>query len=68
MPGGGVTHASTHHDSPHGRIEIAWRLDGDRGVHRRQGPRGDRGRTRPARRPVELLSAGRHQRTWKEQQ
>jgi alpha-L-rhamnosidase len=25
-PGGGITHARTHHDSPHGRIEVGWRL------------------------------------------
>jgi alpha-L-rhamnosidase len=30
-PGGGITHARTHHDSPHGRIEVAWRLDRDHG-------------------------------------
>jgi len=23
-PGGGITSASTWHDSPHGRIEVAW--------------------------------------------
>lgn len=23
-PGGGITHARTHHDSPYGRIEVAW--------------------------------------------
>jgi alpha-L-rhamnosidase len=30
-PGGGITSARTHHDSPHGRIELAWSLDGRRG-------------------------------------
>jgi alpha-L-rhamnosidase len=30
-PGGGITHARTHHDSPRGRIEVAWRLDGGEG-------------------------------------
>ncbi|WP_180935153.1 family 78 glycoside hydrolase catalytic domain [Nocardioides ungokensis] len=28
-PGGGLTWARTHHDSPHGRISVAWRLEGD---------------------------------------
>lgn len=28
VPGGGLTRAATAHDSPHGRIEVAWRLDG----------------------------------------
>ena len=27
-PAGGLTAARTHHDSPHGRIEVGWRLDG----------------------------------------
>ena len=26
-PGGGIARASTHHDSPHGRIAVAWSLD-----------------------------------------
>jgi alpha-L-rhamnosidase len=29
-PGGGLTHAEAAHESPFGRIESAWRLDGDR--------------------------------------
>src|SRR5690606_6257203 len=27
-PGGGITSARTHHDSPHGRIAVAWRDEG----------------------------------------
>ncbi len=30
-PGGGITSARAHHDSPHGRIEVAWAVDDDRG-------------------------------------
>jgi alpha-L-rhamnosidase len=30
-PGGGITSASAHHDSPHGRIAVAWRIDGRAG-------------------------------------
>lgn len=30
MPGGGVTHARVTHDSPLGRIEVAWALEGTR--------------------------------------
>jgi alpha-L-rhamnosidase len=30
-PGGGVTSAGAFHDSPFGRIEVSWRLDGDEG-------------------------------------
>ena len=29
-PGGGLTTAEAAHESPYGRIESAWRLDGDR--------------------------------------
>ena len=29
-PGGGLTHAEAAHESPYGRIESAWRIDGDR--------------------------------------
>jgi alpha-L-rhamnosidase len=28
QPGGGITWAQARHDSPYGRIESAWRLDG----------------------------------------
>ena len=31
-PGGGITSALTHHESPFGRIEVAWRIEGKRGV------------------------------------
>ena len=27
-PGAGLTWVRTHHDSPHGRISVSWRLDG----------------------------------------
>ena len=30
VPGGGLTSASATHDSPYGRIESSWMLDGDR--------------------------------------
>jgi len=29
MPGGGITWARAHHDSPHGRIESSWYIDND---------------------------------------
>lgn len=29
-PGGGITWARAAHDSPYGRIEVSWRVDGDR--------------------------------------
>jgi alpha-L-rhamnosidase len=30
-PGGGITSARAHHESAHGRIHVAWQLEGDRG-------------------------------------
>jgi alpha-L-rhamnosidase len=30
-PGGGITSAAYHHESPSGRIEVAWQLDGAHG-------------------------------------
>jgi alpha-L-rhamnosidase len=32
QPGHGITHASTYHESPHGRIDVAWELAGRRGT------------------------------------
>jgi alpha-L-rhamnosidase len=32
QPGHGITHASTHHVSPHGRIDVAWQLNGTSGT------------------------------------
>jgi alpha-L-rhamnosidase len=29
-PGGGITSVDAAHESPYGRIEVSWRLDGDR--------------------------------------
>jgi alpha-L-rhamnosidase len=31
-PGHAITHARTHHDTPQGRIDVAWRLDGSEGT------------------------------------
>jgi alpha-L-rhamnosidase len=31
-PGHGITRASTHHDAPQGRIDVAWRIDGAEGT------------------------------------
>ena len=49
-PGGGLTSAEAAHESPYGRIESAWRLDGDAFDLRVVVPAGHRGRGRPARR------------------
>ena len=31
-PGGGITWARTHHDTPHGRIDVAWHIDDGTGT------------------------------------
>jgi alpha-L-rhamnosidase len=31
-PGHGITSASTHHDAPHGRIDVTWQLDDQAGT------------------------------------
>lgn len=62
-PGGGITSARAHHDSPHGRIEIAWRLEGPGGGLDLAVPPGTEAE-------VELpdgskaLGPGRHHRRW----
>ena len=43
QPGGGITRACTHHDSPHGRIEVSWTLTGERGADRRDRAAGHEG-------------------------
>ena len=50
-PGGGLTWAEAAHDSPYGRIESAWRMDGERLRAARCRARRHAGRGRPARRP-----------------
>jgi alpha-L-rhamnosidase len=63
-PGGGITHARTHHDSPHGRIEIAWRLDGDHGRIDVTVPPGSEADLVLPDGHAERLGPGRHHHTW----
>jgi alpha-L-rhamnosidase len=63
-PGGGITSARTHHDSPYGRIEVAWILDGGHGQLDVAVPEGTRADiARPGCAPAELGS-GKHHLTW----
>ena len=59
----GITHARTHHDSPHGRIEVAWRLDGDDGSIDVTVPPGTEAELALPGGRAELLAPGRHHRT-----
>jgi alpha-L-rhamnosidase len=63
-PGGGVTRASTHHDSPYGRIEVSWQLDDGVGSLEVAVPEGCRADVAlPDGRSVEV-DPGRHRHTW----
>src|SRR5262249_22992281 len=64
QPGGGLTSARTHHDSPHGRIEVAWSLDGGAGRIEVTVPDGTSASLERPDGQVEELAAGTHQRTW----
>jgi alpha-L-rhamnosidase len=62
--GGGVTSASTHHNSPYGRIALAWALDGGAGEISLTVPAGTAAELILPSGSKEMLSAGEHQRTW----
>lgn len=59
-PGGGLTHASATHDSPDGRITIAWRLDGEDLVVATELPIGTTGTLEITGHPSQQLGPGRH--------
>jgi alpha-L-rhamnosidase len=63
-PGGGVTGASTHHDSPYGRIEVSWRLDDGCGSVQVRVPDECRAELVVPGGGHEVLGAGSHHRTW----
>ena len=60
-PGGGLTWAEAALDSPHGRVEVAWRLDGDDLVVTTSIPDGAAGVLDLDGRPPVALQAGRHE-------
>jgi alpha-L-rhamnosidase len=65
MPGGGLTWARAHHDSPQGRIESEWSLDGDRFTVTVTVPSGSTARLCLPGDSVEELTPGRHERSWR---
>lgn len=62
-PGGGLTWARAHHDSPQGRVESAWSLDGDRLTISVTVPSGSIAELRLPDGSVEHLPPGRHERS-----
>jgi alpha-L-rhamnosidase len=64
-PGGGVTGARTHHDSPHGRIEVAWQLgDGGAGEITVTVPPATTADLVLPDGATDVLAAGKHRRRW----
>jgi alpha-L-rhamnosidase len=64
-PGGGISSARTDHDSPYGRIEVAWSLDVDRtGSIDVTVPEGTQADLELPDGNVEVLGTGKHHRTW----
>jgi len=63
-PGGGVTSARAHHESPYGRIEVSWALHGEHGEIDVVVPAGTEAElVMPNNTPI-LLSPGTHHHTW----
>jgi alpha-L-rhamnosidase len=63
-PGGGITAARTHHDSPHGRIAVAWTIGGGTGTIDVTVPPGTAAELALPAGPAETLPPGTHTRTW----
>jgi len=63
-PGGGITSARTHHDCPHGRIEVAWSLNGRHGQLDLTVPDGTRGDVLLPGCPAAQAGPGTHHLDW----
>jgi alpha-L-rhamnosidase len=63
-PGGGVTWARTHHESPLGRIEVSWHLEDGTGRVEVAVPEGATAEVVLPGLAPEALAAGTHVRTW----
>ncbi|MEJ7585514.1 MAG: family 78 glycoside hydrolase catalytic domain, partial [Acidimicrobiales bacterium] len=61
---GGISSARTHHDSPHGRIEVAWELQGDEGILDVTVPAGTEADLVLPDSSTHTLPPGEHRRTW----
>ena len=65
MPGGGITSARAHHDSPHGRIDVGWELDGTDGQIEVTVPAGTEAELVLPDGTAESLPPGTHSRRWR---
>lgn len=65
LPGGGITSASTYHDSPYGRIEVAWRIDAGRGELHATVPDGTSAQLDLPDGTSHLVEPGAHRRAWR---
>ena len=65
-PGGGVTAARTHHDAPHGRIEVAWQRDGVEGQLDVTVPPGTEAELLLPDGSAATLPPGQHRRSWRD--
>ena len=63
-PGGGITSARTHHDSPHGRIEVSWGLTGAEGHLDVTVPAGTEAELVLPDGTADAVGPGEHHRTW----
>jgi alpha-L-rhamnosidase len=63
-PGGGVTWANTHHDSPLGRIEVSWRVADGTGTVEVVVPEGATAEVVLPGRAPEVVTTGTHVRSW----
>jgi Bacterial alpha-L-rhamnosidase 6 hairpin glycosidase domain/Bacterial alpha-L-rhamnosidase C-terminal domain/Bacterial alpha-L-rhamnosidase concanavalin-like domain len=63
-PGGGITSARTHHDSPHGRIQVTWSLTDRHGRLDLTVPDGTEADLRLPDRTTATLGPGTHHLTW----
>jgi alpha-L-rhamnosidase len=64
-PGGGITRARTYHQSPHGRIDVAWQLDGGTGSLELTVPADTRAELRLPDGTHDSLGPGPHNRRWR---
>jgi alpha-L-rhamnosidase len=64
QPGGGITAARATHDSPHGRIDVGWTIDGGDGRVTVTVPSGTEADLVLPDGTTEVLPPGSHERTW----
>ncbi|MFM8601926.1 MAG: family 78 glycoside hydrolase catalytic domain [Actinomycetota bacterium] len=63
-PGGGINWARTHHDAPHGRVSVEWRIESGTGTLTCTLPEGTEGELHLPDGTMEVLHSGAHTRLW----